>query len=232
MATVRILSAGAAQAVMEQVIAAFKADTGNDVIAEFSAVGAMKARVVKGEPVDVIVLTRALIDELVASGYVVPDSVHDLGKVGTGVAVRAGAPMPEVNDEAALRASILAASSLACPDPAVATAGKVVMRMLEGLGIAGDMKERMRYFPNGYAAMGWLAKSGGSLELGMTQVSEILANNGVTYVGPFPEKYQMKAVYTVARATQAGEPALAADLIGRLVAPEFRAQLKAAGYEV
>lgn len=232
MATLRILSAGAAQAVMEQIIEAFKRDTGNQVVAEFSAVGAMKARVVSGEAVDVIVLTRALIDELVASGHVDAASVRDLGKVGTGVAVRAGTALPDVSSVEALRGNLLAASRIVFPDPAVATAGKVVMKLLEGLGVSAEVKDRLQFFPNGYAAMKWLAQSGGTMEIGMTQVSEILANKGVAYVGPFPDAYQMKATYTAAQAARAGEPDLARDFLARLTASSFRPRLQAAGYEL
>ena len=89
--TLRILSAGAAQAVTERIIEAFRRDTGNDVAADFGAVGAMKARVTSGEPVDLIILTQPMIEELIAASLVEPGSRFDLGRVGTGVAVRAGA---------------------------------------------------------------------------------------------------------------------------------------------
>ena len=96
MATLNIFCAGAAQAVVTQIAAKFQRDSGNFVNASFGAVGAMKARVVAGEPADVIVLTAALIDELIEQGVVVRGSRVDLGKVGTGVAVRAGTPLPDV----------------------------------------------------------------------------------------------------------------------------------------
>lgn len=232
MATLRILSAGAAQAVVERIQSAFERDTGNGVVKDCGAVGAMKKRVVDGEAVDVILLTRALMDELVASGHVVPETVHDLGKVGTGVAVRAGTPLPEMSNDQALRGNLLAATRIVFPDPATATAGKVVTRMLEALGIADRVCDRVQFFPNGYAAMRWLAQSSGLNEIGMTQVSEIVANPAVTYVGPFPEKYQMKATYSVGLAAHAGAPDLARDFIARLSAPSFRADLRAAGYEL
>lgn len=231
MPTLRVLSAGAAQAVVEQIIEGYTRDTGNEVAADCGAVGAMKKRVVDGEAVDVILLTRALIDDLVASGHVVPGSVRDLGKVGTGVAVRAGTASPGISSDEALRASLLGATRLAFPDPSVATAGKVVMSMLEGLGIADQVKDRLQLFPNGYAAMKWLAQSSGMHDIGMTQVSEILANRDVDYVGPFPDRFQMKATYSVALAARAAQPALASAFIARLTAPEFRPRLKAAGYE-
>ena len=85
MATLNIFCAGAAQAVVTQIAGKFQRDSGNFVNSNFGAVGAMKARVVAGEAADVIVLTAALIDELIAQGLVVPGSRVDLGRVGTGV---------------------------------------------------------------------------------------------------------------------------------------------------
>lgn len=231
MAEIRILSAGAAQAVVEKIIESYTRETGHKVTAEFSAVGAMKARVVAGEPVDVIVLTNALVNELIASGHVVPGSRADLGKVGTGVAVRAGTPLPDVSSAQRLRDRLLAATQVACPDPATATAGKVVMQALERLGIADQVKSRMQHFPNGYAAMRWLADSRGSGEIGITQITEILANKGVTYAGPLPGDLQAKTVYSVGLAARAAEPGAAREFIARLTSPTARSLLAQAGYE-
>jgi len=231
MATLNILSAGAAQAVVENLRAAFQIETGHVVQAEFGAVGAMKARLLSGVPADVVVLTAALIDELVASGDVVAGSRLDLGRVGTGIAVRAGTPLPDVSTSAALRGNILAASVVACPDPSVATAGKIVMRMMERLGIADAMGPRLRFFPNGYAAMNWVAASGGHNEMGITQVTEILPNQGVKYAGPLPDAFQAKAMYSAGLAARASPTAPARDFIARLTGRANRPHLAAAGFE-
>ncbi|MBM3357835.1 MAG: ABC transporter substrate-binding protein [Betaproteobacteria bacterium] len=231
MAVVRVLSAGAAQAVVEKIADAFRRETGNEVRADFGAVGAMRARVTGGEAVDVIVLTRALIEELASGGYVTPGTGADLGTVGTGVAVRKGGALPDVASAQALRASLLAAGTVVCPDPAIATAGKVVMRMLERLDIAVQVKPRMQYFPNGYAAMKWLAASAEPRAIGITQITEILANNGVSHVGPLPAELQMKTVYTAGLAAQAPAPEAAREFISRLVAPAARPMLAEAGYK-
>lgn len=232
MATLRILSAGAAQAVTERLIDAFKRQTGHDVIADFGAVGAMKAKVTAGQPVDVIILTQPMIEELIAAGLVEPGSRIDLGKVGTGVAVRAGTPVPDVSNADFLRARILSATRIVFPDPAVATAGKVVMSLLEKLGVLEEVRSRIQFFPNGYAAMRWLAQTQGTGELGMTQATEILPNQGVSYAGPLPEQFQMKAIYSVGLAAQAPESALARDFITGFSAPGARPLLTEAGYEV
>lgn len=227
---IRILSAGAAQAVVEPVMAAFKQD-GEEFTAEFSAVGAMKARLLAGAPADLIILSAYMIDELIAAGHVVPGSRADLGRVGTGVAVRAGSPLPDVRTVEVLRGNLLAATKIVCPDPAAATAGKVVMAALERIGIAGQVGGKLQFFPNGYAAMRWLAASQGTLEIGITQNTEIKANKGVTYVGPLPDELQMKTTYSAGLCTQAQNVEAVRSFLLRLTGPENRQALEAAGYE-
>jgi molybdate transport system substrate-binding protein len=191
----------------------------------------MKARVAAGEPVDVIILTAALIEDLVGSGHVLTGSRRDLGTVGTGVAVRVGTPLPDITDIGHLRSNLLAATRVVCPDPAIATAGKVVLRALDILGISDKMRSRMQVFPNGYSAMHHLANSRGVLEMGITQTTEIRANKGVTYVGPLPAELQMKTVYSASVAASAQSPHEAREFISRLTAPAARGMLEAAGYE-
>lgn len=232
MATLNIFCAGAAQAVVTQIAGKFQRDSGNFVAANFGAVGAMKARVVAGEPADVIVLTAALIDELIEQGLVVAGSRVDLGKVGTGVAVRAGTPLPDVANTVVLGGNMLAANRILCPDPAVATAGKVVMSALDRMGITAEIKPRLKFFPNGYAAMEDLARSSGLLEMGITQITEIVANKGVTLVGPLPPEVQNIAVYSVGLAARAAHPERARELIRRLTGFNAQPLLSAAGFEV
>lgn len=232
MATLNIFCAGAAQAVVTEIAGKFQRDSGNFVVPNFGAVGAMKARVVAGEPADVIVLTGALIDELIQQGLVVAGSRVDLGKVGTGVAVRAGTPLPDVADTRVLRGNLLAATRVLFPDPAVATAGKVVMSALDTMGIAGELKSRLHFFPNGYAAMNDLAQSTGLHEMGITQITEIVANKGVTLVGPLPPEVQNIAVYSAGLAARSAHPERAKELIRRLTGFNAQPLLSAAGFDV
>jgi molybdate transport system substrate-binding protein len=231
MAEIRILSAGAAQAVVEKIAAEYRRETGHDVKGEFGAVGAIRQRVVAGAAADVIVLTGALIDELMAAGHVVPETRADLGKVGTGVAVRSGIPLPDVSNAEALRARLLAAAKVVCPDPATATAGKIVLQALGRLGIDGEVRPRMQFFPNGYAAMKWLSESGGPADMGITQITEIRANRGVTYAGPLPGDLQVKTVYSAGLAAKASEHGPAQAFVARLTSSGARTVLAEAGYE-
>lgn len=230
MTKLRVLSAGAAQTVVENIAADFRRDTGVEVDGEFSAVGAIRQRVLDGAPADIIVLTAAMIDELVLSGHVSPGTRADLGKVGTGVAVRSGTPVPDVTSAEALRAHLAAATRVVCPDPATATAGKVVMQVLERLGLSGSVGPRLQYFPNGYAAMKWLAESRGSGEIGITQITEIRANAGVTCAGPLPADLQVRTVYAAGLAARASD-ASARAFIERLTSLAARKVLVNAGYE-
>jgi molybdate transport system substrate-binding protein len=229
-ATLNVFSAGAAQAVVSRVAEKFEQETAHRVSAAYGAVGAMQSRVIAGEPADVIVLTAALIDGLIGNGWVAPGSRADLGKVGTGVAVRAGAPVPDVGTADALRATILASTRILCPDPAVATAGKVVLSLLERLGIVEQMKGRLAFFPNGYAAMGELARAGGDRDTGITQVTEIIPNKGVAFVGALPPELQSITVYSAGLAARAEHPELAKDFMRRLTGA--RDLLTATGYQL
>jgi molybdate transport system substrate-binding protein len=231
MILLNILSAGAAQTVVQHTMVDFKRDTGNEVAANFGAVGAMKAQALQsGVRVDVIVLTDTMIDELIASGFVA-GARADLGKVGTGVAVRAGVAKPDVADADSLRAALRAASVITFPDPAVATAGKIVMACLEKLGIAAEVQDRLKHFPNGNAAMNWMAAHGDARTIGITQNTEILPIPGVTYVGPLPDAFQAKATYSAACVAGSEHRAAAQDFILRLTSPAAKPMLAAAGYE-
>jgi len=231
MATIRILSGGAAQAVVEKIAVVFERDTGHNINGEFSAVGAMRDKVVAGELVDVVILTAPLVDELIGKGLVA-GARADLGRVGTGVAVRAGTPLPDVSNVRTLRGNILAANRIVCPDPAVATAGKVVMAMLDRLGITDAVCGRLKFFPNGYAAMGWLGRSAGALEMGITQMTEIRANKGVSLAGPLPDELQAKAIYSAGLAARSENTGAAREFIARLAAPEAKPVLATAGFEL
>ena len=113
----------------------------------------------------------------------------------------------------------------------MATAGKVVMQVCEKLGVADEVKRKMKLFPNGYAAMKWLEETRGS-ELGITQITEILANRAVTYVGPLPGELQSKfLVYSAGLAAKAAQAAAGREFIARLTSPGAKGILKAAGYE-
>ena len=166
MSNLRILSGGAANGLVTALTASFTQTTGLGVTGDFGAVGGMRDRVVKGEAVDLIILTRAIVDQLAASGHITGSTVADLGQVVTGIAVRGGAPLPEVSTEEALRSVLLNADGIYFPDPIKATAGIHFANVMTALGIADQVTGRLHTFPNGQTAMAAMAACGDSNPIG------------------------------------------------------------------
>ena len=191
-----ILSGGAAQGLVHALAPKFKAETGCDIDGTFGAVGAMREKLLGGAPVDLVILTKALVKDLEGDGQVVPGSATDIGVVRTAVAVRQGDPSPPIGDAAAMRAALLAADGIYVPDLKLSTAGIHFAGMLEKLGIRAQVDKHLRVFPSGNIAMRELASAGGR-PIGCTQVTEILNTPGVTLVGPLPKAFELATVYTI-----------------------------------
>ncbi len=225
-----ILSGGAAQGLVRALAPLFKAETGCAIAGTFGAVGAMRDKLLSGTPADLLILTRALIDELINAGHVVPGSAVDVGTVQTAVAVRDGDPSPAVSDAAALRAALLAADAIYFPDPKLATAGIHFARVLDRLGIAAEVADRLETFPNGATAMAALAAATTSKPIGCTQVTEILSTPGVHLVAPLPSGYGLATVYTAAVTRSARTPDMARHLAGLLSAKATQPARTQAGF--
>jgi molybdate transport system substrate-binding protein len=226
--TLDIFSAGAAQAVVARLVQSFQLESSGVINGNYGAVHSLKSRILAGESVDVIVLTDALIDELIQKNLVVAGSRVDLGTVGTGIAVRAAAPLPAIASQQALRATLLTCEKIFCPDPAVATAGQVLLKVLEQLGISDRLRSRLQYCTSGYEAMARLAQGTGQRELGVMQLTEIIASSDIALAGPFPAELQMTAIYSAGLAVHSKCPARAAEFIQRLT--EERHALASAGF--
>jgi molybdate transport system substrate-binding protein len=211
----RILSGGAAHGLVEKLRPAFEAETGCSIDGTFSAVGAMRDRLLAGDPADVMILSRALIDELAKSGHVVQSSVTDVAEIATAVAVRAGDPRPDVTTAAALRSVLAAADEIHFPDPAQATAGIHFAAVIKKLGLAEQVARRVKLGPNGATAMAALAASTARRPIGCTQETEIRATPDVTLAGPLPPGCDLVTTYTAAVTTTSRVPAEAAAFVAR-----------------
>jgi molybdate transport system substrate-binding protein len=219
---VNILSGGAAQALVRRMAP--------EVQGSFGAVGAMRDKLLAGEPCDVVILTQALIDGLTAEGHVQPGSARPLGVVMTGVAVRAADPVPDVSSAAALRHALVHAPGIYFPDPQKATAGIHFMKVMKTLGVDVGMKDHFRTFPNGATAMGEMAKAPVPGVIGCTQVTEILAIPGVRLVGLLPKEFELATVYTAAVCTKAKDRAAAQALVELLAGDPAAAVRKECGF--
>ena len=226
-----LLSGGAAKGLVTALQPVFMAQTGCELRTTFSAVGAMKEKLLAGEPCDIAILTAAAIDELERRGRVVAETVAPLGRVRTGIAVRAGEPLPAVSDRATLRQSLLGSTGIYLPDTERATAGIHFVKVLKALGIDAEVAARLRCYPNGATALVELARSDETGLIGCAQISEIVDTPGITLVGPLPAGFELATVYSVAVCTSAREPVLARRLAQLLAGPKAGDQREGAGFE-
>jgi molybdate transport system substrate-binding protein len=224
----RVLSGGAAQGLVTPLRDRFLSESGFTVAGTFGAVGAMRDKLLAGEPCDLVILTQAIVDQLAGAGHVLAGSGVPLGIVKTGLAVKAGEPAPRVDSAAALKAALVAAPGIYFPDPQKATAGIHFMKVLTSLGIDRELAPRLRPFPNGATAMHEMAQAGETGLVGCTQVTEILYTPGVQLAGLLPVEFELATVYTAAVCTRAGEPEAARAFI-RMMAGGDAAQLRAKG---
>jgi molybdate transport system substrate-binding protein len=227
-----ILSGGAAQSVVNGLAAEFRAATGYELACSFSAVGAMKAKLLAGAPADLVILTQALIAELAAGGHLAADSCADLGKVRTGIAVRTGDALPDIADADGLRRALLAAEGIYFPDPQKATAGIHFAGVLDRLGIRGEVEPRLKTYPNGATAMHELARARGARLLGCTQVTEINNTPDVELAGLLPREFELATVYSAGVCNAAASAEAARRFVALLAGEASRALRAKAGFEL
>jgi molybdate transport system substrate-binding protein len=196
-----VLSAGAAQGV----VTTLAAEAGVEIGGSFGAVGAIREKFLAGAPCDIIILTQAQIAALATQRLVLAGSCANLGAVFTGIAVRKGDSVPDVSDDASLRAALLAADEIYFPDAHKATAGIHFAKVLDTLGIISDVASRLRTYPNGATAMRELARASGRA-IGCTQVTEILNTPGVVLVAQLPKAFELATVYSVAVNARSANP--------------------------
>jgi molybdate transport system substrate-binding protein len=228
----RLLSAGAAQAVATALMPEFRAAAGADVRATFQPVGVLKEKLLAGEPCDVIVSTAAMLEEFARDGRVAGATISTLGRVHTGIAVRSGEDAPLIGTSEQLRASLAAATRVYVPDPERSTAGIHFIKVLRTLGLHDGVAPPLAAYPNGTRAMAALAAATERGELGCTQVTEIKSTPGVVLVGKLPAELELATSYAAAVCSSARDPELARRFVHMLAGPDSRDLRRDAGFEL
>jgi molybdate transport system substrate-binding protein len=230
MNSLNILSGGAAQGLVGSLAPKLKDLTGLDIGGEFGAVGAMADKLRNGTPTDIIILTAALVAKLADEKLAVAASIADVGLVETALAVRSRDPQVKVTDAATLRAAFLASDAIFVPDTKASTAGIHVAKVLEQLGIADEVADRLKIYPNGATAMRQMAASDAAKPIGCTQSTEIISTEGVVLSGALPRGCDLATMYTAAVTTRAAHPREAQALIDLLIGADQQALRTAAGF--
>jgi molybdate transport system substrate-binding protein len=229
---VNILSAGACKGLF-QALFPKRLATGK-ALAAYGAVGAMQEKLLAGEACDLLVLTLPMLEKLAGEGWVVASTITELGSVGTGIAIPSSLKsVPDVSEEVVLSANLLAASAIHFPDPAKATAGIHFQSVLERLGVFEEVAKKCYHYPNGAAAMASLANNEskyGDLQIGCTQISEILYTKGVKLVGELPMPYHLRTIYAVALTPAGAESARAQKMLKKLTSHKTENLRKKGGF--
>jgi molybdate transport system substrate-binding protein len=224
-AELKLLEGNALNAVMEELGPQFEKATGDKIDATIGTSAQLKARVDSNEPFDAIILTKALLDQLTTQGKIVDSSRAPIAHVGIGVAIRKGAPKPDISTVDAFKQAMLSAKSIGYVDNT--PTGAALKAIFAKLGIADQVNPKLK--PLTIQAADAVAK--GDVELGMTQISEILPVAGAELVGPLPAEIQVNTVFAAGVSTSAKNADEAAALVKFLTAPPAAAVIKAKGME-
>jgi molybdate transport system substrate-binding protein len=220
------ISSMATRALLAELAAAYTALTGVPVAIE--SVGGVDAarRVQAGEAFDHVILAADAIGKLLASGHVLAGSAVDLVRSPVAVAVRSGAPQPDITNEAALKQAVLAARSLGY---STGPSGTHLAALFQRWGIAEQVQDRLVVPPPGVPVGRLVAE--GAVELGFQQLSELMSLPGIQVLGLLPPGTEFTTTFTAAVCTASTRADAARSLIDYLASPAADAAKRRHGME-
>jgi molybdate transport system substrate-binding protein len=220
------ISSMATRAVLAELASTYEQQSGQRVAIE--SVGGVDAirRVQSGEPFDFVVVAGDAIEQLAAAGRVDPGSRIDFARSGVAIAVKAGAPLPDIGNESAIRQAVLAARSIGY---STGPSGAHVTRLFERWGIAETIAPRVVQARPGVPVGALLAR--GDVELGFQQLSELMHLPGIEVIGLLPPEIQVVTVFSAAVCTISNQPESAKALLSFLASPATEAVKRRHGME-
>ena len=225
-ADIKVLCIPAMRASFEQLLPQFERDSGDKVVVTYKIYPGQKERIESGD-FDVAIFATPQIEALNKDGKTVAATTADLARTSIGVAVKSGAPKPDIKDEEAFKRTLLTAKSITYTKES--QTGVYLSRRLESLGIAVAIKDKLILQPAG--AMTTPAVARGEAELAIVLVSDIVSTPGVDLVGPLPESVQHYVMQTAAAGAASKQAAAAAALIKYFTSPAAAAVFKAKGFD-
>jgi molybdate transport system substrate-binding protein len=216
----------ATRELLNELAAEYERSTGQPVVAEAAGGVDVAKRVRAGESVDVVVLSSTAIDSLIAAGSLLPDSRVDLVRSGISIAVRAGAPQPDVGSEDALKRVVSSAKTLSY---STGPSGVYLEKLFEGWGILQDIRSRIVVPPPGVPVGSLVAK--GTVELGFQQLSELMTLPGIKVIGPLPPEIQTITVFSGGVSPGCDRAEVARALLSYMASPAVMAVKERFGME-
>jgi len=209
----------------------FEKDTGSCVSIEFAGAPNVRERVLAGEAVDVAIVPQATMDEFLAQGKVDAATAASVGRSRMGVAVRKGAAIPGMADVDAFKKALLSADEIVCN---VASSGVYMIKLMEKLGIADAVKDKLLKLPNTVKVMEHVAGSG-AIAIGAGQLAEISElidqGAGIVLAAPLPDAIQNVTAYAAAVTAASGAKSTAAKFVAFLAAPDAKRVFASTGID-
>jgi molybdate transport system substrate-binding protein len=229
-AELKIFSPGSTEGAFSQLIPQFENASGHKISIEYGPVGALAARVGKGEAVDVAILSEPATEALRAQGKLVAGSEVVIAKVGIGVFVRKGDPKPDISSVDAFLRALTGARLIAYADPTLGGSSSILVgELMKSLDVTGSIGPKTKLVPPAKPLLDLVA--GGGVDFGFNPISEILPDPRVELVGPLPAPVQQYTRYVASLVDGSRQPDAFKAMIAFLTSPEAVAVLHAKGFE-
>jgi molybdate transport system substrate-binding protein len=224
-AEIRIFSTPAASTALRAVVPGFERSSGHKVVLDFSNIAATRKRIAAGEAYDIAVVSPKAVEDLVSEGKFAAGATQDLGRTGLAMIARKGTPLPDISTPEAFRRTLLEAKVVSYS--ATGESGIGFLKVLDKMGIAAEMKPRIRASRNAGAAI-----DAGEALIGITGVGAGLSYTKLDYVGPLPAAVQ-EYVYVAAGVNAAAkEPEAARAFLKHLSDPAVVKLMRENGLEL
>jgi molybdate transport system substrate-binding protein len=226
---IRILSSNILRGVLQEIAPQLELTTARKLMITYGPPGQIKASLMRGDRADVLLLGAPGLEEIRKDGLIAADSWVDIAVNRIGVAVRSGAPKPDIGSVEAFKRTLLAAKSIVYTDPAVGgRSGMHFAKVIDRLGIADQVKAKS-ILNDGSLSAELVAR--GDAEIAIQFISEIVVVRGVELIGPLPAELQEVTVVAAAIAKNSEHPDVARALIDFLISPSAALVIKAKGME-
>lgn len=223
---IRMLASGASKEICSELIPEFEKASGHKVVQTWAGTVDIKKKMAAGEVFDVVIVAAPEVDAFIQQGKIAAGSRIDLLKSGVGVAVRAGAPRPDLKSGDSLKTALLAAKSIG---HSTGPSGVYLTKLFERMGIADQIKSKVKVTTPG-TRVGTLVANGDA-EIGFQQISELIHESGIDYIGPLPADVQTITVFSSGIPSSAKEPDAAKAFVKFLKSPAVAPVIKKNGMD-
>jgi molybdate transport system substrate-binding protein len=225
---------GALKVAFPDIVAAFEKESGNKVAVVYGPGGAIVKGIEKGEVADVAVAPSDLMEKLAADGKIASGSTVGIARVSIGIAIRKGAPKPDISTVDALKKTLLAAKSIGYRDPKTgSTSGTYTAQLIAKLGLADQLKAKTKLDDSDgeHPENVFQALERGETDLQFGAITEIVMAHGVELLGPLPDEVQKVTLLTAGVPAASKQPQPAKAFVDFLASPSAASVLKANGFQ-